>query len=203
MWRGRLLPAKTIYVHMAAEDLTRDGNGVARIEGLGPVTLEQVREFLRDSHQPIDVKPVIDLADQRPADGYEKTPAQAEALHLRTPADVFPYGVNLGRGKDTDHVKPYRPKAGGGPPGQTNLGNLAPLVRFHHRIKTHGRWQLRQPEPNVYLWRTPHGRHFRVDGTGTHRLPRRTGELAWHAAGTDTQTDSPLERALAALIAGP
>lgn len=198
-WR-RLLPHVTMYVHLSEESLNRDGNGVARVEGLGPVTMEQVREFLRDSRQPITVKPVIDLADQRPADAYEKSPAIAEALHLRTPADVFPFAVNVSRRKDADHVKPYYSN---GPPGQTSLANLAPMVRFHHRIKTHGRWRLRQPEPNVYLWRTPHGRYFRVDGRGTQRLSRRAGEAAWRAAERSPQRrvhQTPLEAAFVAIL---
>ncbi|HEX6247040.1 MAG TPA: hypothetical protein VFZ64_04160, partial [Nocardioidaceae bacterium] len=209
-WR-KLLPRITLYIHLSEENLTRDANGVARIEGLGPVTVEQVREFLRDSRQPITVKPVIDLADQRPADAYEKSASMAEALHLRTPADVFPFACNLSRSKDADHVKPYRPPSSGGPPGQTRLDNLAPMIRFHHRIKTHGGWQLRQPESNVYLWRTPHGRYFRVDARGTHALPTDVGEAAWRAAETDEPgtTDtlrecaprvSPLEAAFAELV---
>lgn len=198
-WRN-LLPRITLYVHLSEENLTRDATGVARIEGLGPITVEQLREFLRDSRQPITVKPVIDLADRRPADGYETPPATAEALHLRTPADAFPYAGNLTLDKDKDHVRPYRPPDSGGPPGQTNLDNLAPMIRFHHRIKTHGRWQVRQPEANVYLWRTPHGRYFRVDAAGTHRLPQRTGELAWLAAARGDQPESPLEAALGRLV---
>lgn len=198
-WR-KLLPRVTLYVHLSEENLTRDANGVARIEGLGPITVEQLREFLRDSRQPITVKPVIDLADRRPADGYETPPATAEALHLRTPADVFPFGVNLTLDKDKDHVRPYRPPEDGGPPGQTNLDNLAPMIRFHHRIKTHGQWQLRQPEANVHLWRTPHGRYFRVDATGTHRLTQRVGELAWLTASRADEQESPLESALGRLV---
>ena len=31
------------------------------------------------------------------------------------------------------------------------------MVTFHHRIKTHGHWQVQQPFPGVYLWRDPHG----------------------------------------------
>ncbi|HEY0774074.1 MAG TPA: hypothetical protein VGD51_08335, partial [Nocardioidaceae bacterium] len=42
--------------------------------------------------------------------------------------------------------------------------------RFVHRVKTHGRWSLRQPSPGVFEWRSPHGYRFRVDHTGTHYL---------------------------------
>jgi len=48
----------------------------------------------------------------------------AEALHLRNPSCVSPYGTNLSRRKDRDHTIPYRAPAKGGPPGQTGLGNL-------------------------------------------------------------------------------
>jgi hypothetical protein len=61
----------------------------------------------------------------------------------------------------------------GGPPGQTSIANLGPMVRFAHRIKTHGRgWRHHQPHPGTYLWRTPHGYWFHVDNTGTHPLGR-------------------------------
>ena len=48
------------------------------------------------------------------------------------------------------------------------MGNLGLLSRFVHRVKTHGRWSLREPSPGVYLWRSPHGYWFRVDHHGTH-----------------------------------
>jgi hypothetical protein len=49
------------------------------------------------------------------------------------------------------------------------------MTRFGHRVKTHGRgFRLRQPEPGIYLWRTPHGYRFRTDHTGSHPLGRDT-----------------------------
>ena len=52
--------------------------------------------------------------------------------------------------------------------GETRAGNLGPLGRHAHRIKTHGRWTVRQPFDGIYLWRDPHGRLYLVDHTGTH-----------------------------------
>jgi len=49
------------------------------------------------------------------------------------------------------------------------VGNYGPMTTFHHRIKTHGRWQLKQPFPGIYLWRDPHGAFYLVDHTGTRR----------------------------------
>jgi hypothetical protein len=125
----------------------------------------------------VTVKPVLDLADQTPVDAYEIPDRLREAIHLRNPVDVFPYATNTSRRRDIDHTIPYRPPDHGGPPGQTRVDNLGPMTRFHHRIKTHSRWQLRQPFPGVYLWRSPHGHHYLVDHTGTR---------ATHASTLDT-----------------
>jgi hypothetical protein len=80
---------------------------------------------------------------------------------------VFPYATNSSRKREIDHTIPYRPPDEGGPSGQTRLDNLAPMIRFHHRIKTHGRWTMWQPANGVTIWRTPHGRVYLTDTTGT------------------------------------
>ena len=59
------------------------------------------------------------------------------------------------------------------------MSNLGPLGRFGHRLKTHGRWRLKQPEPGTYLWRSPERRYYMVDHTGTHTLPKTLGDAAW------------------------
>ncbi len=100
-----------------------------------------------------------------------------EHLHLSNPRDVFPFATNTGRGKDIDHPVPYRPPDDGGPPGQTGLHNAAPLTRFHHRLKTFGRWQLTQLDRGAYLWRSPHGYSYLVDANGTHKVP--SAALPW------------------------
>jgi hypothetical protein len=124
-------------------------------------------------HTNVSVKPVLDVLNQTPVDGYETPASMAEALHLRNPADIFPFGTSLSRRKDRDHTVPYLSPDDGGPPGQTNMGNLGPLVRFHHRVRTHGRWRVRRPEPGVYLWRSPHGWLYLLVPVRPHRLTQR------------------------------
>ncbi len=166
-------PRAVLYVHMTRDALDRgDGTGVARIEGIGPVTIDQAKEWLGDCA--VTVTPVIDLAGIAPVDAYEIPDRIREAVHILAPADTFPYATNTGRRMDNDHTIAYvHPDTGGPPgqrPGQTRIGNLGPMTRPHHRIKTHSRWQVKQPYPGIYLWRSPHGRHYLVDHTGTHRL---------------------------------
>ena len=175
----KLVPKAVLYLHLSREsfDAARTSGpgtvtpGVARMEGVGPITPEQVREFLQ--HAQVTVRPVLDLAEDTPVDGYEVPARLREQLHLRTPACVFPFSPNLSRAKDADHTQPYVSPDRGGPPGQTRIGNLGPLSRRAHRAKTHASgWVHRQPVPGVHLWRTPHGYWYRTDPTGTHALGR-------------------------------
>jgi hypothetical protein len=49
------------------------------------------------------------------------------------------------------------------------------MVTFHHRIKTFGAWELRQPFQGIYLWKSPLGEHYLVDHTGTRKVGQRPG----------------------------
>ncbi len=159
-------PDVTLYVHLTDQALTT-GHGVARVEQVGPVTLERVKTWL--GHANVVVKPVIDLNDQVPVDAYEIPDRIREAVHLTIPVDCFPYATSTRRSGDIDHTIAFVKPDTGGPPGQTGLGKLGPITRFHHRVETHGDWQVVQPFTGVFVWRTPHGRYLLVDHTGTHR----------------------------------
>lgn len=209
----RLMPTATLYVHVAREDLpalerqdgpSTDGTGVARVEGIGPVLTEQVRDWLR--HRNVRVVPVIDTADVHAGvDSYEVPGWMRELLRLRGPAGADPWSSNLSCRKDADHTVPYcrpappDPETTGTSPPQTRVANLGLLDRTGHRIKTHGRgWKHRQPRPGVYLWRTPHGYWCRVDRTGTHLIG--TTPSTYDLEGLAPDPRSAAERALAGLI---
>jgi hypothetical protein len=168
-------PVVNLYVHTYAEAPgTADaGEGIARLEGHGPVTEDWVRDVLGPSCR-FKIYPVIDLAGQAPVDAYEIPDRHRQAVQIMTPADTFPYGSSLSRQMQLDHTKAYDPK---GPPGQSAIGNYGPMTIPHHRIKTHGGWDVKQPFPGIYLWRDPHGGYYLVDHTGTRRLSGRTDDL--------------------------
>jgi hypothetical protein len=171
----RLLPRVVLHLHLAQEtiDAARDGTptGVVRWEGEGPVTLQYVREQLAPFHA-FTITPVIDLAGQEPVDSYEIPGRHRRAVRLRTPADCFPFAANLDP-VDLDHTQAFEHATGAGQtpePGQSRMGNYGPMGRFHHRVKTHGRWQVRQPFDGIYVWRDPHGHYYLVDHTGTRKI---------------------------------
>ncbi len=152
-----------VHVHLHEAALHRWG--VARVEELGPLLLDQVRRLLGHAH--VDLKPVVDLHDEIRVNAYEHPESVKERVHLRTVGEVFPHATRVSRAVDIDHPVEYDEH---GPPGQTGDHNAAPLSRTHHRAKTHLGYVVRQLGPDDYVWRTPHGLHRRVDATGTHPI---------------------------------
>ena len=149
------------------------GHRVARIEELGPVVADEVREWLMQPYSPdrvcprIRIQPVLDAETVRPVDRYEWPAATSELATVRTPCEVFPWGTLSSRKADD------------------------------HRLKTDGGWTLRHPEPGVYLWRTPHGHWFRLDGSGSHHVGRdpepRGGSSSRRQPDADSLTPSPAD----------
>ncbi|HWD77998.1 MAG TPA: hypothetical protein VG497_03930 [Kribbella sp.] len=182
--RGRVLrvrPGQTeVIVHLTDRTLAT-GTGVVRVEGIGPLLVSQLGELI--GHGPYTVKPVIDLNEAVSVNAYEIPPRIRERVRLMHPVELFPYGTReTGDGIDLDHIQPYDPH---GPAGQTSTGNLAPLGRFGHRVKTHARgWSVRRIDDKTLEWTTPHGFTFHVDHNGTHRISR--ADASDDEAGTDT-----------------
>ena len=165
-----------------------DPNAVCRVEGVGTVTAHTIRRWLARSDVKITVRPVVVPGQAVPVDGYEIPHGIREAVWLRHPASAFPWSWCADRTSlQLDHVRAYLAMARGGPPGQTDPDNLAPLVGTEHQHKTSRRWQERSPAPGVYLWRSPHGWIELVTNQGTFPLgTTSTAQALWHAAAPAT-----------------
>ena len=164
-------PQVQLHVHTYAED-PHDAQGevppVVRVEGHGPVSTTWLREIL-GPHARFSVRPVLDIPGLAPVDAYEIPARHRLAVRMITPADTFPYANCLTDTMDIDHTEPWKPD---GPPGQSRIGNYGPMTRHHHRIKTFGQWEVRQPFPGIFIWRDPYGAFYLIDATGTRRLDR-------------------------------
>ncbi len=189
--RGLVRRGKPVlYIHLHADAVAAHGpNAIARVEGAGPVLAGQVMAWL--GRTDLTVQPVLDLADNTPVDAYETPHPTSEIVYLISPCCPFPWCNNLTRNKDTDHIKKYVPPADGGPPGQTRPDNLAKPCRRHHRLKTHGGWTYQMPEPGLYLWRSPLGRRYLVDCTGTTNLTTPDDPLHAETTPADPHPDDP------------
>ncbi len=169
----RIAPQATLYVHLHETTLLT-GEGVARVEDLGPVTVSQLQLLLARHH--VTVQPVIDLADRVRTTAYEHPESLKQRVHLVTDGDYWPYAVGTSRDVDYDHPTPYRPGAPPEDPPQTGTHNSGPLGRRHHRWKTHAGYTSKQCGHGRYVWTTPHGLAFLVDHRGTRPVPPPQGQ---------------------------
>ena len=159
-----------LYVHVSLADLATHAAGnqaVGEVEKLGPATLDLIRAWLADSKARI--LPVLDLNRTDAVDQHDPPPWMRELVILRDRHCVFPWCGRDARACDLDHIVAYVPPDEGGPPGQTNPQNLAPLCRRHHRAKTFTGWTYQRARDGTYTWTSPHGHTWTVGPDGTSR----------------------------------
>ncbi|MEA5119500.1 MAG: DUF222 domain-containing protein, partial [Propionicimonas sp.] len=156
----RLLPRATLVVHLSERTLDL-GHGLARAEGVGAVTLEQLQVLLHNRR--IVIQPVFDPDGVVPVDCYEIPARVRRAVLLRHPREVWPYGGRSSAGLDLDHTRPYQ---WDGTPAQTAVDNLGPLARKAHRAKTHAGWQVTRAGAGGFDWMSPLGRRYLVTAAG-------------------------------------
>ena len=151
----------TLVVHLS-EDAILGLDPVGRNEiTSGPVLVQQVREWCGRIDGHLTVLPVVDLADHVSVGRYEVGDRLRTRISLINPSCVFPWCSRPARNCDADHVVAY--SVG----GRTCDGNLAPLCRRHHRLKTSAGWRYRTIETGVWVWSDPHGQRFLRDDRGT------------------------------------
>ncbi|WP_114422398.1 hypothetical protein [Nocardioides houyundeii] len=162
-----------VFVHVAAPSLLRQA-GLSRVEGLGPMLLQALRELLGQAD--VRLTPVLDTALRPRVDQYEHPESSKDIAWLLSGGDVFPFSPRTATRDrvDFDHVEPYDPA---GPPGQTGPHNASPLRRTHHRWKTHGGFRYRSCGRGRALWQTPFGTCVLVDERGSRRLSMEEAEL--------------------------
>ncbi|MGJ3509109.1 DUF222 domain-containing protein [Enemella sp. A6] len=164
-----------IVVRIDAEDLIDPTTGVASIDRWGHTLLPQLQDVLAGCR--VTVRPVVAGADLAPVDEYRVPTAMRLAVQARNPVDVFPYGTRPSASCEVDHTNAFDHVNKHGR-GQTRPGNLGPLSKYTHRLKTHGGWHLTQPAPGIFDWTSPLGYQYRVTSDGTTKTgkpPGRTG----------------------------
>lgn len=109
--------------------------------------------------------------DHRNAEpGYRPSPRLAHLVKTRTLRCCYPGCRRQAVRCDEDHTIPHDQD------GLTCECNLAPLCRFHHRLKQSQGWRLEQTAPGVMTWITPGRRRHtthptRQDDTPLPRQP--------------------------------
>ncbi len=160
--RERPVPATVLHLHLRRDDTGAQRWEQAAREGRCPLTAAEARDLLGASH--VTLRPVLDLAAVPRSESYQPSDALREATRLACPHDVFPFADTPSERCDDDHDVPW-------PLGFTELANLGPKSRHHHRVKTHGRWRVDVIAPGVRGWTTPTGRRILVDPDGSWHHP--------------------------------
>ncbi|MFZ5852054.1 MAG: DUF222 domain-containing protein, partial [Actinomycetota bacterium] len=122
-----------------------------QLVGYGPIPAALARQLAADgAWRRLVTDPLTGRLLDRGRRVYRPSPALAAFIRARDRSCVFPHCNRIAAGCDLDHRVPF-------PHGPTTRANLAPLCRRHHRLKTHGGWQLRV-DRHGYRWTSPLGR---------------------------------------------
>jgi hypothetical protein len=163
-----------VFVHLTPTDLAAElapdgstgrGTGGAVVDRLGAATTELIGDWLARHTAAggrVRIRPVLDLNTHAAVDQHDPPEPMRELIRQRDAHCVVPACRRDSRSCDLDHIAPYVPMDEGGPPGQTNPANLAPLCRSHHRIKTHTAWHYQRHPDGSYSWTSPTGHHYTV-----------------------------------------
>lgn len=133
----------------------------AEIPGWGPVISDIARQIAQCQTDCQWKAVVVDPETGQPlwtgTTRRRPTTAQRRHVEARNPTCVFP---GCRRPATRSHIDHTTDHARG---GTTRTSNLGPLCARHHlRSKHRAGWALRQPEPGVFHWISPRGRHYRV-----------------------------------------
>ena len=82
-----------LHFHLS-EAALGSGHALVRPEDGGPITLDQLMQFLGRTGCQVRIQPVLDPTDVAPVDGYEVPQRLRAAVRARQIADVFPRGVS-------------------------------------------------------------------------------------------------------------
>ncbi|MGH4025921.1 MAG: DUF222 domain-containing protein [Pseudonocardiaceae bacterium] len=152
-------PTVEVQVTLDAATLAGLAEHPGELAGFGPIPAEMARNLAAAARRWRAA-----LVDERTGQlqalspAYRPAPQLSRFVQTRDRTCCFPGCRRPARRCDLDHTIPHDQ---GGP---TAAGNLGPLCRYHHRLKTHTSWSLCQPEPGLFLWTSPTGRvhHFRA-----------------------------------------
>ncbi|MBB5631823.1 hypothetical protein BKA04_000046 [Cryobacterium mesophilum] len=140
-----------VAILIPALTLLGESDEPATILGRGPIGLDDALRMAANAPSLVRVitDPVTDMV--LATDNYRTTKKLRRYLRRRDGRCRCPSCNRSAWRSDIDHTIPF---SDGGP---TEPGNLACLCPGHHTIKHLPGWSLRQLEPGVLEWTTPHG----------------------------------------------
>jgi len=170
---AKLRPRVMLHIHLSEEALLSYHNGklgiaggVCRLEGVGPITLGQVRRFLRDTGCDVTVQPVID-PQERPSSRQLRNSATDPGGHVPPDASQL---LSVRNCNPTHGPRPHDPL----PP--THARRTAGANRRRHARPTD---PLRTSRQNTWPMASTPTRTRSLDLATTPQRPL-PGQQCWH-----------------------
>lgn len=173
----------SIDVVAPVDTLLAGGDEPGELVGYGPISADVVRELAEDATWRRWVTDGDGTVVARSTCRYRPTTAMVELLRARDGTCRFPTCRRRVSACDLDHVIPW-------PDGPTDIRNLVPLCRHHHRLKHSAGWRVWLDDAGDLHWRAPSGtEHTSHARTLTDILPAPRQEM------TSTDTDRAVDPA--------
>ncbi|MDO0974906.1 HNH endonuclease signature motif containing protein [Mycolicibacterium frederiksbergense] len=99
------------------------------------------------------IKPLSEIADLPAESRYRPSTALTAFVRMRAMTCSFPGCNRAAHRCDLDHITPW-------PAGATHPGNLGPLCRLHHLVKTFGGWTPTAQSDGTTHWTAPTGHSY-------------------------------------------
>ncbi|MFD1845969.1 HNH endonuclease signature motif containing protein [Arthrobacter flavus] len=132
------------------------GDAPGELEGYGPIDPETARKLA--GHAPsftrILTHPFTGARLGADARTYRVPQDLKDAVRVRDRTCRHPGCNRLAVFCELDHTKPWSQG------GTTSYGNLVALCKRHHKLKSEGYWQYRQPEPGMIIAISPAGETY-------------------------------------------
>ncbi len=149
-----------VQVIVTLETLIGLADDVAEVPGIGPLPADVARALAADGSWRAWITDAAGVVTSTGTRRYVPSASLARLVRAREPHCRFPGCRQPAMKCDLDHAVPW-------PAGATTAGNLGPLCRRHHNLKTHTPWAL-NPAGHLdgqaaggpgtgWRWRTPAG----------------------------------------------
>ena len=142
-----------VTITASLESLTRLAEHPGDLGGYGPVVADIARQAVRRQHDTKWRWMLVDPDTGRPIDGgitkRRPTAAQQRKVELLFPTCVHPGCRMPSVDCDIDHITPWTQT------GVTNTDELAPLCRYHHRIRHQAGWSYTHQPDGGHTFTTP------------------------------------------------
>ncbi|GGU28278.1 HNH endonuclease signature motif containing protein [Lentzea flava] len=144
-----------LYVTVSAATLMGLSEQPGELAGYGPITADLARELAADATwRRLLTDPVTGEALEFGTSTYRPPAKLRRFVWVRDRTCRFPGCMRPAHKSELDHTVPF-------PQGPTSEANLGAFCGYHHKVKHRTAWEVGQPTPGRFQFRSPAGKTYR------------------------------------------